>query len=208
MTTPSAAEAHRLKQAPPAEGVLPVVLERWSPRSFDGREVPAADLRRVFEAARWAPSSYNEQPWRYLVGRRGSETFAKIVSSLGGFNQVWAPRAPVLILGAARKNFTHDDSPNRFAVFDLGAATALITLQATALGMVVHQMAGFDPDAARAALAIPESFAIGSVMALGYQGEPAALENERLIAQETSPRSRKELAEIVLGAWGVPAALG
>jgi nitroreductase len=206
--TLSAHETHRLKQAPRTEGVLPVVLERWSPRAFDSREVSLADLRKVFEAARWAPSSYNEQPWRFIVGRRGTQTHDKIVSALGGFNQVWAPKAPVLILGTARKNFSHNDAPNGYAVFDLGAASALITIQAAALGLTTHQMAGFDQEAARKALEIPETFAIGSVMALGYQGEPSALEDERLIAQEIAPRTRKPLSEIILGAWGEPANLG
>jgi nitroreductase len=205
--TLSAQEAHQLKRAPAHENLLPVILERWSPRSFDSRDVSPADLKRVFEAAHWAPSSFNEQPWRFIVGRHGSETFQKIVSTLSAGNQPWAPNAPVLILGVAKTHFTQNNNPNYYALFDLGAASALVTLQAAALGLATHQMAGFDRDAARKTFAIPDEYAIGSVMALGYQGEPSALPSEKLIQMETSPRSRKPLSEIILEAWGVPAKL-
>src|ERR1700721_1142994 len=99
--TISAAEARKAKHAPKVDGVLPIFLERWSPRAFEEREVSGADLRRIFEAARWAPSSNNEQPWRFILGRRNSDTFQKIASSLVSFNQAWAPKAPTLILGTA-----------------------------------------------------------------------------------------------------------
>jgi len=202
--TLSAEEVHRLKRAPAVEGVLPVVLHRWSPRAFDGREVSAADLRKIFEAARWAPSSNNEQPWSFIVGLRGTETHKKIAASLVSFNQMWAPKAPVLILGVANTKFSRNGKPNYYASYDLGAATMLITLQAQELGLATHQMGGFDHEAARGALEIPEDYALGSVMALGYMGEPATLENERLIEQEVAPRTRKQLDETVLGAWGEP----
>lgn len=203
----SASEVEQLKQAPATEEVLPVFRSRWSPRSFSDREVSAADLRKVFEAARWAPSSNNEQPWRFIVGRRNSDTFQKIASSLVSFNQAWAPKAPTLILGMAKKQFSHNNASNNFALFDLGAATSFITLQAAALGLHTHQMAGYDRDVARKAFQIPDEFALGSVMALGYQGEPSALPNAKLLDSETSPRSRKPLSEIVLAAWGEPAQL-
>ncbi len=202
----SASEVNKLKQAPTIEGILPVVLERWSPRAFANRDVSPADLRKVFEAARWAPSSFNEQPWRFFVGIRNSSTYSKIASALVPFNQGWALQAPVLILGVAKTKFSHDNSPNLFAAHDLGAATVLITLEAAALGLATHQMAGFDQARAREALAIPETYVIGSVMALGYQGEPATLV-EQLQAQEVAPRSRKPLSEIVLSSWDEPAKL-
>jgi nitroreductase len=169
--------------------------------------VSASDLAKVFEAARWAPSSYNEQPWRFIVGVSGSAVHDKIFSSLIGFNQTWAGKAPVLILGVASTSFSHNGSANAYALYDLGAATSLLTVQAAALGLTTHQMAGFDHDAIRKALAIPEAYAIGSVTALGYQGEPAALGNDQLIEMEISPRARKPLAEIVLAAWNEPAKL-
>jgi nitroreductase len=204
----SASEVHHLKQAATNEEVLPTVRTRWSPRSFSAREVSTADLRKVFEAARWAPSSFNEQPWRFLVGLRNSETYKKIASALAEFNQAWALSAPVLILGAAKKHFSHNNAENGYGFFDLGAASGFITLQAAAIGLSTHQMAGFDHTIARKAFQIPDEFVLGSVMALGYQGEPSALAMEQMLAQETSPRTRKPLSEIVFSSWGEPANLG
>jgi len=205
--TPTTIEVGNLKLAPTTEEVLPVIRARWSPRAFSDREVSTADLRKIFEAARWAPSSSNEQPWRFIVGLRNTDTYQKIASSLVEFNQAWALKAPVLILGAAKRHFGHNDSLNAYALYDLGAATGFVTLQATALGLSTHQMGGFDQGVARKALEIPDEFEIGSVMALGYQGEPASLTNSRMLEQETSPRTRKPLAEFVLTAWGEPAEL-
>jgi nitroreductase len=206
--TLSASEVHQLKQAPALDGVLPTILHRWSPRSFSDRDVSTADLKTIFEAARWAASSYNEQPWRFFVGRRNSPAYQKIFGALIEFNQAWAKSAPVLILGAARTTFSHNDAPNRVALYDLGAAASYLTLQAAALGLSSHQMAGFDEAAARKALEVPENYIIGAVIAVGYQGEPAALPNEQMLAQETSPRVRKPLSEIAFSAWGQPADLG
>ena len=207
MTT-SVNELNDLKQAPAVDGVLPIFHSRWSPRAFSDREVSPADLAKVFEAARWAASSYNEQPWRFLVGTRNSTAYNKIFASLMPFNQLWATSAPVLILGASKTRFSHNDSPNRVALFDLGAASSYLTLQAHALGLAAHQMAGFDPDAARKAFEIPDVYIFGSVIALGYQGEPAALPNEQFRSQEVSPRKRKPLKEFVFSAWDTPADIG
>jgi nitroreductase len=206
--TESINELNKAKQAPDVEGVLPIFHTRWSPRSFTDREVSKADLAKVFEAARWAASSFNEQPWRFLVGTRNSTAYQKIFDSLMPFNQQWAYAAPVLILGTARTKFSHNGTPNRVALFDLGAASSYLTLQAAALGLVAHQMGGFEPDAARKAFAIPEDYIFGSVIALGYQGEPAALPNEQFLAQELAPRQRKPLKDFVFSAWGESAGLG
>jgi nitroreductase len=206
--TLSASEVNELKQAPAQANVLPVFLHRWSPRSFGDRVVSLADLKTIFEAARWAASSYNEQPWRFLVGASGSETYQKIFSSLGEFNQLWAKSAPVLILGVARTRFSHNETPNVVAQYDLGAAGATICYQASALGLFTHQMAGYDTQIARKAFGIPDEFIFGSVMALGFLGEPAALTNEQMLAQEIAPRQRKPLGEIVFSAWGNAADLG
>jgi nitroreductase len=206
--TLSASEVNKLKHAPMVEGVLPIFHSRWSPRSFTDREVSLADLVKVFDAARWAASSFNEQPWRFLVGLRSSPAHKKILDSLMPFNQAWAGKAPVLILGVARTKFSHNDSPNRVALYDLGAAASYLTLQATALGLATHQMAGFDEDAARRAFEVPDTYIFGAVIALGYQGEPAALPNEQMLAQETAPRTRKALKHFVFSAWDTPADLG
>jgi nitroreductase len=205
--TLSAIEVHDLKQAPAVDGVLPIIHHRWSPRSFSARKVSPADLAKVFEAARWAASSYNEQPWRFLVGTRNSISYKKMFDSLIPFNQAWAVNAPVLILGAAKTTFSHNRGPNHFALYDLGAAASYLTLQAAALGLSTHQMAGFDHDAARQALEIPEDYALGAVIALGYQGEPAALANEQMLTQEVAPRQRKPLKDFVFSSWATSADL-
>ncbi len=204
--TLSKSEVNKLKYAPPFDGVLPQILERWSPRSFSDREVSLADLKRVFEAARWAPSSGNSQPWRYIVGIKGTETHRKIASTLAGYNKDWAPKAPVLILSTTNA-VTSRGAANAYAMHDLGAASVSITLEAVALGLATHQMGGFDHDAARMEFGIPESYALGSVMALGYEDEPEALANEELISREIAPRQRKPLSEVVFSAWDEPAVL-
>lgn len=205
---PSALEVDRAKRAPHVDGVLPIFHERWSPRSFSEREVSPAALARVFEAARWAPSSNNEQPWRFVVGLRGSETHDKIRATLAGFNQQWAPPAPVLILGTAHTKFSRGGADNRFALYDLGAAVSCLTLQAAAMGLATHQMGGFDQQKARELLGIPADYAIGSVIALGYQDEPEKLADQTLIERELAPRQRKPLSELVYQAWETPLQLG
>jgi nitroreductase len=205
--TISAKEVNHLKHAPAVDGVLPIFHSRWSPRSFSDREVSHEDLVKVFEAARWAASSYNEQPWRFLVGIRGSETYRKIFDSLMALNQAWAKAAPVLILGVAKTKFSHSDAPNRVALYDLGAAASYLTLQAAAIGLATHQMGGFNAETARKSFEIPEDYLIGAVIALGYQGEPAALPNPQFVEHEVAPRQRKSLSEIVFSEWGTPASM-
>jgi nitroreductase len=205
--TMTAVEVHQLKRAPAAEGVIPEILHRWSPRSFSDRPVGPSDLRTVFEAARWAASSYNEQPWRFLVGRKGSDTYERILSVLGEFNQQWARTAPVLILDATRTRFVRNGSENPVALYDLGAAAATLSYQATALGLHTHQMAGFDREAARKVFHLPPEFIFGAAIALGYQGEPSALTAPQMLEQEVAPRNRKPLSEIVFSEWERPAAL-
>ena len=204
--TPS--EITKMKYAQPStDGVLPVILERWSPRAFADRDVDPADLKTIFEAARWAPSSFNEQPWRFFIGHRNSKTYKKIFDTLVPFNQAWVQTAPVLILGVAKTQFSHNGSPNNYAIHDLGAADGFITLQAASMGIATHQMAGFDQAKARETLEIPEIYAIGSVMAMGYHGDLSSL-SEPYQAQEQAPRSRKPLSEIILSSWDQPAHLG
>jgi nitroreductase len=206
--TLSAIEVNNLKKATAVDGVLPAIVGRWSARSFADRAVSPADLRKVFEAARWAASSSNEQPWRFLVGLRDSLTYQKIFSTLAESNQRWAGAAPVLILGVASGRFTRNGVTNAYALYDLGAAASYLTLQASALGLTSHQMAGYDHDAARQLFEIPEGYSLGSVIALGYQGEPANLSDPRHLEQEITPRARKTSSEFVFSAWGEPANLG
>jgi nitroreductase len=195
-----------MKRAPAVPGVIEEILARWSPRAFSHKPVAAEDLKKIFEAARWAPSSYNEQPWRFFLGHRGDATYKKIFDSLVEFNQGWAKSAPVLILSVASKSFAHSGAANHYAIHDAGAANAYLVLQATKLGLHGHSMAGFDQEKARAAFGIPDNFAIGAVTALGHLGDVYSLP-EGLLEQETSPRQRKPLHEILLAEWGKPAKL-
>jgi nitroreductase len=199
-------EVEKLKQAPAAEGVANVIYARWSPRAFADKNVSTEDLRKIFDAARWAASSYNEQPWRFFVGRRGDATYQKIFDSLVEFNQQWAKSAPVLVLSVASKKFAHNGTPNYHALHDTGAATALLSLAATSLGLHTHSMAGFDHDKARKAFHVPEDYDMGAVTALGYLGDPESLP-EQLKKNELSPRQRKELSQFVFAEWEKPAAL-
>ncbi|HEY1803953.1 MAG TPA: nitroreductase family protein [Terracidiphilus sp.] len=205
--TMSAGEVNEIKKAPHVEGVLPEFHERWSPVSFSSRGVSADLLRRVFEAARWTASSYNEQPWRFLLGRTPDETYTKIFDSLSENNKKWAGTAPVLILGMTNTKFRRTGAVNRVALFDLGAASSYLTLEATALGLATHQMEGFDSEKVRKAFGVPDDYVMGSVIALGYEGEPAQIKDEKLIERELSPRTRKSLNEIVFAASGRPAVL-
>jgi nitroreductase len=196
----------KLKHAPAETGVHTVIAQRWSPRAFADKPVSSEDLKKIFEAARWAASSFNEQPWRFIVGRKGDPTYKKIFDILVEFNQGWAKSAPVLILSAAKKTFSHNGSPNGYGVHDTGAATATLSLQATSLGLHTHGMAGFDKEKAREAFAIPEDFDIGAVTALGYLGDAETLP-DGLKTQETSARTRKPLGEVVFSDWEQPAKL-
>ena len=204
--TLSAVEANKLKQAPATDGVIPAVLHRWSPRAFADKPVSDADLKAIFEAVRWSASSANEQPWRYVVGRKGTETYTKIFDSLFEGNQAWAGRAPVLMIGLAN-TLNSKGTTNGAAVYDLGQSAAILVLQAAALGLAAHQMGGYNRDKARELLGIPPEFHFGAAIALGYQGEPSLL-NERQLEQETTPRKRKELSEFVFDGWGKALKLG
>jgi nitroreductase len=201
-TTMSAKDLNELKKAPHVDGVMDVFFERWSPRSFADRDVSPELLGKVFEAARWAASSYNEQPWRFLVGMRGSSTYDKIYHSLSESNRKWAGTAPVLMLNAARTKFDENGKPNRVAFYDLGAAASSLCLEAAALGLATQQMEGFDTEAARRAFDTPEDYTMGAAIALGYQGEPGALGSEQLIEKEVAPPTRLPLSEFVFSEWG------
>jgi nitroreductase len=192
------------RTAPAAHPIEPTLAKRWSPRSYDDRAIPAAALAQCLEAARWAASCLNEQPWTYLVTRRAedAQAHAKLLACLSPNNQGWAGRAPVLMLGVARTHFAASGKPNRHAAYDLGQATANLAAQAAALGLQAHQMAGFDAAAARAAFAIPEGYDPIAAITLGYPGPAGALP-EALAARETAPRARKPIAEFThIGAWG------
>lgn len=190
--------------APAEHPLLPAIAERWSPRSYLATPVAAEALASVLEAGRWAASAYNEQPWQYLVTRKDAEpdAFAKLLACLVPFNQGWIGAAPVLMLACARLNSAGNGKPNPWAHYDTGQASSAMAIQAAALGLQMHQMAGFDADAARAAFAIPEDVAPIAAMVLGTPGPASALP-EQLAERETAPRARKPGAEMFFfGQWG------
>ena len=186
--------------------ILDVIRRRWSPRAFDGsRDVSSDDLRRLFEAARWAPSSMNEQPWRFVVTdrTRSPEVFAALVESLTGKNPFWASAVPVLVLVVVRRTTERDESENAHAWYDTGQAVGFLTLQATSMGLSVRQMEGFDHDRARRACDVPAPFEPAVLMAIGYAGDPETLKLERHREAELQPRQRRSLDTFVFeGKWG------
>ena len=195
-----------LKHAPAELGLNELIAARWSPRAFADKPVSSEHLTKIFTAATWAASSNGEQPWRFLVGRKGTDTYAKIFDTLVEFNQNWAKSAPVLVLTVARKTFSKDSSPNPYALHDTGAASANLCLQAIALGIHTHGMAGFDHDKARAHFTLPEDYTTGAVWAIGYLGDPDSLP-DYMQKMELAPRTRKPLSEVVFNTWDSPATL-
>ncbi len=194
------AELEHTKHAVTDLPVEDLILRRWSPRSFADTPVSEESLRTIFTAAGWAASSYNEQPWRFVVGRKGDETWTKIFDALTPPNQAWAKAAPILYAAFAKRNFSHNGSLNAVATHDVGAACATLSLQAMALGLHTHGMAGFDPQKLRDAFQVPDGFEPVSCWALGYLGDADALpENYRKM--ELQPRTRKPLNDYVYKAW-------
>jgi nitroreductase len=196
------------KRASPDHPVHELIASRWSPYAFADRPVSRADLLSLFEAARWAPSSYNEQPWSYIVATRDDpQEFARLLSCLVEGNQVWAKNAPALALGCTSLRFTRNNQPNAAAVHDLGLAAGNLVLEATARGLAVHQMIGILPDKAREVYQVPEGVQPLTGLAIGYVGDPAGLP-EHLRPRDLAPRTRKPLAAFVFGGkWGTPSAV-
>jgi len=180
--------------APVEFPVNELIQNRWSPRAFSDKPVPQEVLRSLFEAARWAPSSSNEQPWAYIVATKDdAENFEKSLGALVEFNANWAKKELA---------FAKNNAPNRNAQYDVGAASLQLSIEATARGLVVHQMAGFDPETAREAYDIPQGWEPIAAMAIGYPGDAASLP-EPLQSREKAPRSRKRIREFVMsGQWG------
>jgi nitroreductase len=202
-------ELDHIKRAATSTAILDTIASRWSPRAFADHPVPTEDLEKIFTAASWAASSTNEQPWRFLFGRKGDDTFGKILDSMVEANQVWAKNAPVLLLSVGKNVFSpgpYVGQPNPYALHDTGAASASLSLQATVLGLHTHGIGGFDRDKARANFNIPHEFTIGACWAIGYLGDPETL-SEALKQRELAPRTRKALSEFVFAEWESPAKL-
>lgn len=197
-------------QNKPASTQVPIhhlMQSRWSPRALDpARTVSDADLTALLEAARWAPSCFNDQPWRYIVcvKNKAADSWELALACLVEKNQLWAKNAPVLILAIAMDHFKHNGKANRWAHYDTGAASLSLCLQATALGMVTHQMGGFDADKAREVFQLPEGCTPLSMIAVGYQADSEQLAEE-FKAAEDAERVRAALdGQFFLGAWGKP----
>ena len=185
--------------------ILPLIKKRWIPREFDPvKNICQEDLNLLFEAARWAPSSYNEQPWSFIVAtKENSDEFKKIISILMTGNKAWASQASALVLTVASLRSSHSGSENFHALYDLGASVANLTTEATELNICVHQMGGFHHDSAKVVFKLPEMYSPVSVLAIGYLPENADFEAR---ARELfTKRKRKPLDEFVFrNAWGNP----
>lgn len=189
--------------APVHHPIHEMIQHRWSPRAFSSQTVPPDVMRSLFEAARWAASSSNEQPWAFLVTTADDkENHEKMVSTLVEFNQTWAKHAPVLGIAVSEMAFAKTGKPNRNAFYDTGAAVANLSAEATSRGLFVHQMAGFDPHKAIELFEIPSGWEPIAAFTIGYPGDSDSLP-EKLRERELAPRERKPLDSFVMGAqWG------
>ena len=193
------------KPATTQEPIHDIIARRWSGRAFDeSKPIAPQAIISLCEAARWAPSSYGDEPWRYLVWDKLADPAAwqRAFSCLAESNQMWVKRAPLLMLSLANKNFRHDGSANRFAQHDTGMASMALVLEAVAQGLMAHQMGGFDSTKIRAVFSIPEEFTCMAMIAIGYPASANILDGT-LKERELAPRSRQPLgAHFFAGAWG------
>lgn len=196
------------KPAAPDHPIHELLSRRWSPRVFSNRAVPAETLRSLFEAARWAPSSSNEQPWHFLLATQENPTeFSRLLSCLKDGNVRWVKQAPVLMISVTRLTWEEDHTPNRHAFHDIGLAVANLTVQAMAMGLFVHQMAGFMPEKVKELYALPDEYEAVTAITLGYPGDPTSLPDD-LKKRELAPRERKPIESFVFhGRWGQVAPL-
>ncbi len=189
-------EDHRSPDHP----IEPLIWQRWSPRAMSGEPVAEADLLACFEAARWAPSTYNEQEWRFLFARRGEDQWPHFFDLLAGANQAWAKNAGVLVVVLAAKTFARNGKPNPVHLYDVGAAWQNAALQATALGLVAHGMSGFDYERAAKDLGVPDDFAVAAMFALGHPGDPNELPED--YQEIEKPSGRRPVSESICeGQW-------
>jgi nitroreductase len=191
------------KQATPAYPIQELIAGRWSPYVWADRPVSSEDLRSLFEAACWAPSSYNEQPWSYIVAtKQNPQEFERLLSCLVEGNQAWAKAVPVLAIGCTRLRFAQNNQPNAAAVHDLGLASGMLCVEATARGLSVHQMIGIVPARVTELYGVPEGVQPLTGVAIGYAGNPGQSPDD-LGQRDLAPRKRKPQSEFVFaGKWG------
>ncbi|MGA0070650.1 MAG: nitroreductase family protein [Candidatus Nanopelagicaceae bacterium] len=176
----------------------PLLQERWSPRSFDENiRISSEDLLAILEAGRWSPSSNNFQPWRFIVAKNGFNNFVAISETLSGFNREWAPRASAFIVLTAVM-FDDSNQPRNQSLYDLGIASAYMTLEANNRGLAVHQVGGFDREAIRESFQLSEEMTPVAILVIGKQAEAEILSHENLITREKSSRVRKDFSELIL----------
>jgi len=175
-----------------------LLQKRKSGRAFEAKEISNDVLNRLLEAAKWAPSSYNEQPWRFLVTKRETAAFDLLLGSLMEANQVWAKNASALVIALSKKTFNRNDKPNRHYAYDLGSAVAHLSIQATEEGLNIRQMGGYDPQKVKENFSIPEELEAFAVLAIGYpSATPEKVLNEQYLQMELAPQTRKEQDEFV-----------
>ena len=186
----------RTRKRKPAYNIHSLILNRWSPRSMTGEELTDELLMSLFEAARWAPSSYNNQPWRFIYAKRNTEHWNRLFNLLVEGNKVWAKNAAALVVVIARKNFEHNEKPARTNQFDTGAAWENLALEATFRGLAAHGMQGFDYEKAKKDLEVPDNFDVVAMIALGKRGQRDQLPPQ--LQEREYPNDRKPLNEIVM----------
>jgi nitroreductase len=188
------------KRAETSVSLHPLIADRWSPRAFDeNATISAEDVSALFEAARWAPSAFNTQPWKFIVGLRGDEKFTQISSVLSDFNKQWAPKASALVLVSAL-TLRDDGKVNPTALYDTGLAVSHLTFEANHRGYDVHQMSGFDNTEAKTKFQLSDGVDPVACIAIGKRTSPESLSDE-IKARELAPRSRKALTDIVNITW-------
>jgi nitroreductase len=172
--------------------INPIFIKRWSPRALSGESITDTELMSLFEAARWAPSSYNAQSWRFIYAKRDTKQWDILFNLMAQANQAWAKNAAVLIVVASRNNFEFNEKPSRTHTFDTGAAWQNLALQASDMGLVAHGMEGFDYEKARTALHIPDDYTVEAMIAIGRLGRKEDLSPEMQKAEEPSDRKKVE----------------
>ena len=176
--------------------INPLILNRWSPRAMTGEDLDNEEMMSLFEAARWAPSSYNNQPWRFIYAKRNTEHWERLFNLLADGNKTWAKNSSLLVVVISRKNFEHNEKPARTHQFDAGSAWENLALEAFSRGLVAHGMQGFDYDKARIDLEIPDGFEVMAMIAIGKKGLRESLPSELQVKEKLT--NRKPLKDIIM----------